>query len=140
ALYVGERSPCDADAPPLAQERIRQHRHPRPKQAVDGVDVALGHHIELVPLLPEDTDEPSGLDDLDVADLVHRVAKEQVAREHRGGDAAAPGGAAGPRLDLGKEHLKALRRELIVHESLAMAAGPESVPGAAAPPADGRVG
>src|SRR5262245_27393308 len=100
---------------------MRHDRHPRRLDTLERPDLEVGHRMEAVPLLAEHLDEPARLDQLEVAGLIHLVVHEQVAREHWSRDEAARAGSARPDVDLRKEQLEALRRELVVDDLLAVA-------------------
>lgn len=56
SLDVGQRSPGNADALPLPQIRMRQDEQARAHRLLDGVDLRVGHDLQLAPALAEDRD------------------------------------------------------------------------------------
>src|SRR2546428_19901 len=128
ALHVGEWSPGDAHPLPLPEIRVGKDRVAGVEKSLDRLDLRIRDDGELVPALPEDAHQPARLVDLEIACLVHRVAQEEIAPEHRDARAAPDPAAARPRLDDGEEQIKALLGELVMDEALAIAVRPQDVP------------
>src|SRR5205823_5671364 len=127
-LDVGERPTRDTHALPFPEIWIGKDREAGRDEFLNGLDLRIGDGVEAVPALPEEAHEPARLVDFEVARLVHRVAQEEIAREHRDAREAPDSAPSGPRLDGGEEQVKALRGELVIDELLAVAVGPEDPP------------
>ena len=89
-----ERSLSNPDAVPLSQVRVRQDRQPRVQHLSNGHNLRVGNDRWSIPPLAEDSNQPVGLQDLDVARFVQRVSEEEITRKHRSSnetlDARAP--------------------------------------------------
>ena len=118
----------DPHALALFQIRVRPHRHSGVHHPADRFDLVRRDDGPPVPTVTENTDEAPRFADLHVDMLVEHVVQEQVAREHRDPDAAAEASASGPYLDRGQKRMKPLRRQLLMHELLAMAPRPQDEP------------
>jgi len=103
-------------------------RHPAIHHLADRLDFVWRHVGPSVPSVTENAHEAPRLANFSVAAPVERVVEEEVAREHRNPDAMAKVSASGPHLDRRQKRMKPLRRELVVHELLAMAPRPEDEP------------
>jgi len=128
ALDVRHRAADDPHALALFQIRVRSHRHPGIHHAADRLDLVGRHHGPPIPPVTENADEAPRFADLHVDVLIEHVVQEEVAGEHRDPDAAAEASASGPHLDRGQKRMKSLRRQLLMHQLLAMASRPEDEP------------
>src|SRR2546426_126598 len=113
---------------PFAEIRVGKDREARVEEPLNRLDFQIWHDVESVPALAEHAHQPARPVDLEIARLVHRVAKEEVAPEHRDASEAADSAALGPCLECGEERIEARRGELIMDALLAIAVRPEDVP------------
>src|SRR5207302_6306366 len=127
-LHVGARPPGDPHPLPFPEIGIGKDREAAMEEFSDRLDFRIGHGVEMVPALPEDAHQPPRLVDLEVARFVHRVVQEEVSPEQRDARETPDSATSGPRLDGGKERVKALRGELVRNELLAVAVGPQNPP------------
>src|SRR5436190_12247876 len=96
--------------------------------APDRLDLGRRHFGPPLPALTEDGDQTARLAHLDVAPLVEGVVQEDVAGEHRHRGQPALTSLPCPHLQRRQEDREALGGQLIGHELLAVAAGPQDVP------------
>src|SRR3989454_2821642 len=83
AFHVGERPTRDAHPLTLPEIRVGKDREAGVDDFLNGLYFGIGNVVELVPSLPEDAHQPTRLVGLEVARLVHHVAEEEIAAEHR---------------------------------------------------------
>src|SRR5256712_9362939 len=129
AFHVGERPTRDAHPLALPEIRVGKDREAGVDDFLNGLDFGIGNGVESVPALPEYAHQPARLVGLEIARLVDYVAEEEVSPEERDARETSDSATSAPRLDGGKEHVKALRGELVIDELLTVAAGPKDPPG-----------
>src|ERR1043166_3210344 len=79
---LSERASRDAHPLTVAQVGIGEDGQTGSDHLPDRLDVAIGHHVELIPSLAQDSHQDSRFADRDVARFVQGVAEEHVARKH----------------------------------------------------------
>src|SRR5438093_12937097 len=97
-LDVGEWPTRDTHPLPFPEIWIGKNREAGADEFLNCLDLRIGDRVESVPALPEDAHEPARLVDLEIARLVHRVAQEEIAPEHRDPREAPDSAPSGPRL------------------------------------------
>src|SRR3989442_742645 len=128
ALDIDHRPADDPHALALLEIRVGPRRYSRAHDLADHLDFVRWHDGPAVPRAAENADEAAGSAHFHVAVFVEHVVEEQIAGEHRDPDLVAKPPAAGPDFDRRQERMKSPGLQLVAHELLAVAAGPENEP------------
>jgi hypothetical protein len=108
---------------------VREDGDFRLDDPLNRIDLVVGDRREAGPAVFENAHDPARLENLDVTFLVHPVADEEVAGEHRDADEPLLASALRPDAHRRQKRVESLRGELIGDQLLAVAVGPDRVPG-----------
>src|SRR5258705_6374840 len=128
AFDADERTLDDADAIAMVEVHVREDRHARADETLDGVDFVRGDRRQPRPAAVENPHDTARLQNLHVAGLVHGVSHEEVAGKDRHGRDARFTVASRPHRPLGQEWRERIGGELFHHQAFAVAARPDRVP------------